>query len=66
MKLTVNGEAHDHQGDGTLHALLKELGAHPAHTALMVNGEVIPSEDWKNTSAHENDEIEMLVFVGGG
>ena len=45
---------------------LEELGANKAHTALMVNGDVIPSEGWKNTPVKENDEIEMLVFVGGG
>ncbi|MDF7824160.1 sulfur carrier protein ThiS [Pontiellaceae bacterium B12227] len=66
MKLTVNGEAHVHEGNGTIAALLEELGANPAHTALMVNGDVIPSEGWKNTTLNENDEVEMLVFVGGG
>ena len=66
MKLTVNGEAHEHMGSGTIDSLLEELGAVKAHTALMVNGEVIPSENWEAASIAENDEIEMLVFVGGG
>jgi thiamine biosynthesis protein ThiS len=66
MKLTVNGEEHTHTGDGSIDALLGELGANKAHTALMVNGDVVPSEHWKNTTVKENDEIEMLVFVGGG
>ncbi|QBG48964.1 sulfur carrier protein ThiS [Verrucomicrobia bacterium S94] len=66
MKLTVNGEEHDHQGDGSIDALLEELGAKKEHTALMLNGTVIPSEDWNATTLKENDEIEMLVFVGGG
>ncbi|MDF7799974.1 sulfur carrier protein ThiS [Pontiellaceae bacterium B1224] len=66
MKLTVNGEEHTHTGNGTIDALLEELGANKAHTALMVNGEVVPSEDWKNATVKENDEVEMLVFVGGG
>jgi thiamine biosynthesis protein ThiS len=50
MKLTVNGAAHGHKGDGTIDALLEELGANKAHTALMVNGEVVPSEGWKTTT----------------
>lgn len=66
MKLTVNGDTHEHQGDGRIDALLEELGANKAHTALMVNGEVVPSENWETTTLNENDEIEMLVFVGGG
>ncbi|WP_372798036.1 sulfur carrier protein ThiS [Pontiella sp.] len=66
MKLTVNGDEHLHRGDGSIGALLVELGANKDHTALMVNGSVIPSEQWNATTLKENDEIEMLVFVGGG
>ncbi|MCF7816341.1 MAG: sulfur carrier protein ThiS [Kiritimatiellales bacterium] len=66
MRLTVNGETHEHRGAGTVEALLGELGANQAHTALMVNGNVVPSNDWKTTTLNENDEVEMLVFVGGG
>ncbi len=66
MKLTVNGEPHDHQGDGSVDALLEELEANKAHTALMLNGGVVPSAEWKTITLNENDEVEMLVFVGGG
>jgi len=66
MKLKVNGEPHEHHGDGTVDALLEELGANKEHTALMVNGDVVSSNDWKTTTLNENDEVEMLVFVGGG
>jgi len=66
MTLTVNGELHEHQGKGSIEALLDELGANKAHTALMVNGDVIPASQWGSTALKENDDIEMLVFVGGG
>ncbi|HSR88036.1 MAG TPA: sulfur carrier protein ThiS [Pontiella sp.] len=66
MKLTVNGEPHEHRGNGSVDALLEELGANKTHTALMVNGNVIPSQQWEAPSLQENDEVEMLVFVGGG
>ena len=66
MNLSVNGEPHTHQGDRTADALLEELGANKEHTALMINGDVIASSDWKTATLNENDEIEMLVFVGGG
>ena len=66
VKLTVNGEPHEHQGNGTIDALLEELGANKEHTALMLNGDVVPSANWKTTALKENDEVEMLVFVGGG
>ncbi len=66
MKLTVNGEQHDHQSDASVDSLLEELGANKSHTALMINGNVIPSDDWKTHQLKESDEVEMLVFVGGG
>ena len=66
MKLTVNGEPHEHLGEGSIEGLLAELGANKAHTALMLNGDVIPSDRWQTTTLNENDDIEMLVFVGGG
>ena len=66
MKLTVNGEIHQHKGDGSVDSLLAELGAKKDHTALMINGAVIPSDQWPTTDLKENDTIEMIVFVGGG
>ena len=66
MKLTVNGEPHEHKGNASVDGLLEELGANKAHTALMVNGDVVSSNDWKTTILNENDGVEMLVFVGGG
>ncbi|NLX24644.1 MAG: sulfur carrier protein ThiS [Lentisphaerae bacterium] len=66
MRLTVNGETHIHEGNGSVDALLDELGANKAHTALMVNGDVVPSGKWAETQLKENDSVEMLVFVGGG
>ena len=66
MKLTVNGEPHQHAGDGSVENLLDELGAKKEHTALMLNGEVVSSKDWKATTLNESDEVELLVFVGGG
>jgi thiamine biosynthesis protein ThiS len=66
MKLKVNGKPHEHTGDRSVVGLLEGLGANPAHTALMLNGDVVPSEDWKITPLQEDDDVEVLVFVGGG
>ncbi len=66
MQLTVNGESHEHTGDGTIPALLAELGAKPEHTALTVNGDLIFSKDWKTFKLTAGDAVEALTFVGGG
>ncbi|MFA7256469.1 MAG: sulfur carrier protein ThiS [Kiritimatiellales bacterium] len=66
MFLTVNGNKIEHLGDGTVSALLAELGATPEHTALTVNGDLVFSKHWKIFKLNDGDTIEVLTFVGGG
>lgn len=66
MYLTVNGEKIEHRGNGTVPALLTELGATPEHTALTVNGDLVFSKDWKAFKFNGGDTVEVLTFVGGG
>lgn len=66
MKLQVNGKEHEHTGDGTVAALVHEVGATPEHTALTVNGSVIPSAEWTQAKLNDGDQVEILTFVGGG
>jgi sulfur carrier protein len=66
MNLTVNGESHEHSGDGSVPALLAELGARPEHSALTVNGDLVFSKDWNEFKLNDGDTVEILTFVGGG
>lgn len=66
MNLTINGEGHNHCGDGSIPALLAELGATPEHSALTVNGELVFSKDWNTFKINDGDSVEILTFVGGG
>ena len=66
MQLTMNGESLEHNGDGTVPALLSELGANPEHTALTVNGDLVFSKDWNFFKLTDGDTVEVLTFVGGG
>ena len=66
MNILVNGESHEHTGDGTVDALLTELGANPEHSAVTVNGDLVFSKDWKTHSLTDGDSVEVLTFVGGG
>ncbi len=66
MFLTVNGGKIEHSGDGTVPALLTELGATPEHSALTVNGDLVFSKHWKNFKLNDGDTVEVLTFVGGG
>ena len=66
MQILLNGETYDYNGLTNINALLDDIGANKDHTALMLNGSVIPSDNWENQEIKENDEVEVLVFVGGG
>lgn len=66
MFLTVNGEKFKHGGNGSVGALLAELGAAPEHTAVTVNSDIVFSKDWKTFKLKDGDTVEVLTFVGGG
>lgn len=66
MQFIVNDQHHNHTGNGSITALLKELGAQPEHAAITVNGTLIFSKDWSTVQLQAGDTIEVLTFVGGG
>ena len=66
MNLTVNGDSHEHTGNGSVCALLAELGATPEHAAVTVNGELVFSKHWNTRTLTDGDTVEVLTFVGGG
>jgi len=66
MKLTVNGEPHNHTGDKTIEALLKEIGADPRRVVVMINSGVVCREARASVSLEEGDLVEVLAFAGGG
>ncbi len=66
MKITVNGKAHEHRGDGTVAGVLRELGADPARVAVVVNEAVIRSAERAAARLKEGDRVEVLTFAGGG
>lgn len=66
MELIVNGKPHLHPGRGSIAELLDEMGANPAITAVVVNGEVVPRGRWTSVRLNEHDEVELLVMAAGG
>ena len=66
MNLKINGESHEHPGNGSVPALLAELGATPEHTAVTVNGDIVFSQNWDAFHLKDGDTVHVLTFVGGG
>ena len=66
MKLTVNGEPHEHAGDGSLTSLLEELEIEADSVAVMVNGNVVHAARRAEFTLSEGDTVEILTFAAGG
>ena len=66
MQIILNGAPQLLECDATLLTLLETLEVEKDHTSLMLNGVVIPANNWHEHTLQENDEVEMMVFVGGG
>ena len=66
MHLVVNGDDTEHTGDGSLDALLREMGASGRPVAVLVNGEVIREPIRKSVVLRDGDVVEIIGFAGGG
>lgn len=66
MKIQINGNAHDFPAPLTLVALLEHLGMKTDRVAVELNREIVPREQWAQTSLREGDQLEIVHFVGGG
>jgi thiamine biosynthesis protein ThiS len=66
MRLTVNGEARDLTGVGTLSGLVASLGLDSRKVAVERNLEIVPRSAYDATRLEQGDRIEIVHFIGGG
>ncbi len=66
MRLTINGEKHDIDGNMTVSDLLLLLKINPERTAVEINLQIIPKKAYDTHALSEDDRIEIVHFVGGG
>ncbi len=66
MRVIVNGKDHAHEGQGDLTALLKEVGAEPAHVAVLLNDCVVMRAAVATTTLSEGDRVELVTLAAGG
>ncbi|MGA9474270.1 MAG: sulfur carrier protein ThiS [Terriglobales bacterium] len=65
MNLIINGESRVYTAD-TLTALVEELAMKPDRVAIELNREIVPRDRWPQTKLKEQDQLEIVHFVGGG
>lgn len=65
MKVIVNGTA-ENVNDLTVEALVLSKAKRLDGVVVEYNGSVLKKLMWDSTYLKENDELELLSFVGGG
>jgi sulfur carrier protein len=66
LALSVNGAPHQHNGNGSLASLLRELGTGRQPVAVLVNDKVVNERSRNIYKLKAGDRIEVLTFAGGG
>jgi thiamine biosynthesis protein ThiS len=66
MRIIVNGEKLEVASGLNLLTLLDHIGKPAAHVAVEHNGEVLDRDIFAQVTLGENDQLEVVHFVGGG
>lgn len=67
MQIQVNGEMQEVEPGETVADLLLELGVQPENLAIEHNGEFLDEgADLSAVELDEDDQLEIVRFVGGG
>jgi sulfur carrier protein len=66
MKVQINGDSRTLAAPLSLADLLEQLGMKQDRVAVELNRKIVPREKWPETSLSEDDQLEIVHFVGGG
>ncbi len=66
MRIQVNGESQDVEGNSSLQHLIAILNLKAERLAIELNDNVVRRVDWERTVLQPDDKVEIVHFVGGG
>lgn len=66
MKVMLNGKEAHFEDNTTLLSMLEAKAIKPASVIVEYNHEIPGREVWDNIILKENDNIEVVKFIGGG
>jgi thiazole synthase len=66
VTVTLNGKPRQVPDGLSLEQLLERLNVQPSRVVVEHNREIRRKEDFKSTTVHAGDELELVYFVGGG
>ena len=67
VRIQINGEPREFpQNSLSLNELLDTLSLPSQRIAVELNNAIVPRGEWEKTIVGEDDQIEIVHFVGGG
>jgi len=66
MNITLNGKPHTLSHERSVADLVRSLGYEGKRIAVERNGDIVPKSQHAQTTLGSDDEIEIVVAVGGG
>lgn len=66
MQISINGETEEIPSECTVFQLLEKKAVNNKAVILELNGKILPQEHWQSTCLHSGDNLEILIFMGGG
>lgn len=66
MTVTVNGKQETLEKEMSILEFIRHKGIHPDSVVVEYNYDIVKKEEWSRIPLKENDNLEVLKFVGGG
>lgn len=66
LNIILNGESATVEPGTTVYELIESRGLDPNKVIVELNLNILKLEEWQGTVLNENDNLEVLRFVGGG
>lgn len=64
--MKLNGKEIKIENPTALSAILENQGFNRLKIAVMINGDIVPKAEYDKTTVNNNDNLEVVSFVGGG
>lgn len=66
MNIIINGKTHPLTSAKNLTDIVNSYCKQSKHVITELNGAIVPSNHWGQTSLKDGDTLELVTFVGGG
>jgi sulfur carrier protein len=66
MHIIINGTSQQLASAKYLSEIVSTFCKESKHVITELNGAIVPSAQWAQTSLKDGDQLELVTFVGGG